>query len=102
MQSRIGYAMGPNGTWLPFITGGLAVGDVYAWDVLTPASGSKFMAGWTLGGGVETVRAPHWTLKVEYLYFDLGSAQLFNVVPTVPETVSLNGNLFRLGLNYRF
>ncbi len=29
--------------------------------------------GWTAGGGVEWMFAPHWSAKLEYLYFDLDS-----------------------------
>jgi hypothetical protein len=29
--------------------------------------------GWIVGGGVEYMLAPHWTVKAEYLYPDLGS-----------------------------
>jgi outer membrane immunogenic protein len=72
LRGRVGYATGPGGIWLPYVTGGLAVGELQAWDALTPASGSAFRAGWTLGAGVETVLARNWTLKVEYLYMDLG------------------------------
>ena len=81
----IGYALGPTGTWLPYITGGLAVGDVQAWDVLTPSSGQAFRAGWTVGAGIETLLGLNWTAKVEYLYMDLGSAQLFDVFPVLPK-----------------
>ena len=89
-------------TWLPYVTGGLAVGEVHAWDALTPASGSAFRAGWTIGAGFETVLAPNWTFKLEYLYMDLGSAHLFDIVPGVPETVSFRDNIFRIGINYKF
>jgi outer membrane immunogenic protein len=87
---------------MPYITGGLAVGEVQAWDALTPASGSAFRAGWTIGGGIEAAFARDWTVKLEYLYMDLGSAQLFNIVPGVPETVSFKANLVRLGIDYHF
>jgi len=87
---------------LPYVTGGLAVGEVHAWDALTPASGSAFRAGWTIGAGFETVLAPNWTFKLEYLYMDLGSAHLFDIVPGVPETVSFRDNIFRIGINYKF
>ena len=101
-RGRIGYAMGPDGTWLPYITGGLAVGEVHAWDALTPASGSAFMAGWAVGAGLEALIAPHWSVKVEYLYMDLGSAHLFDIVPGVPETVSFRASLVRAGIDYHF
>jgi len=99
-RGRLVYATGPTGNWLLYATGGLAVGEVHAWDVLVPASGTGFLAGWTAGGGVEVAFARNWTFKVEYLYVDLGSAQLFNVVPGVPETVSFRTNIVRAGLNY--
>ena len=46
--------------------------------------------------------ARNWTFKVEYLYMDLGSARMFNIVPGVPETVSFRANLVRAGVNYEF
>jgi outer membrane immunogenic protein len=101
-RGRIGYAAGPTGNWLLYATGGLAIGDVHAWDALTPAAGSEFRAGWTLGAGVEAAFAPNWTVKLEYLYVDLGKAHYFDIVPGVPETVSFNTNIVRAGINYRF
>jgi outer membrane immunogenic protein len=89
-RGRFGYAAGPNG--MPYVTSGLAVGEVQAFDSLTPASGSAFRTGWTVGAGIEALVFPHVTLNVEYLYMDLGSAQLFNIVLGVPETVSFKTN----------
>jgi outer membrane immunogenic protein len=102
LRGRIGYAMGATGNWLPYVTGGLAVGELQAWDALFPASGSDFRAGWTVGGGVEVGITRNWTAKIEYLYVDLGSKQMFNIVPGVPETVSFTANIIRGGINYRF
>jgi opacity protein-like surface antigen len=101
-RGRIGYAMGATGNWLPYVTGGLAVGELNAWDSLFPASGSDFRAGWTVGGGVEVGITRNWTAKIEYLYVDLGSQQMFNIVPGVPETVSFTANIIHGGINYRF
>lgn len=101
-RGRIGYAMGATGNWLPYVTGGLAVGELKAWDALFPSSGSDFRAGWTVGAGVEVGFERNWTFKLEYLYVDLGSSQMFNVVPGVPETVSFTANIVRAGLNYKF
>ena len=67
LRGRVGYPIGPSGTWMPYITGGLAVGEVQAWDALTPASGSAFRAGWTVGGGIEAAFAQNWSVKLEYL-----------------------------------
>src|SRR5262249_10977143 len=102
LRGRIGYAVGVIGNWLPYVTGGLAVGEVHAWDSLFPSSGRDFRTGWTVGGGVETAITHNWTFKVEYLYVDLGSRETFNVVPGVPETVSFRANIIRFGLNYKF
>jgi outer membrane immunogenic protein len=64
----------------------------HAWDALTPASGSAFRAGWTIGAGIETVLAPNWTFKFEYLYMDLGStfstSYLASLKRSVSETIS--------------
>jgi outer membrane immunogenic protein len=102
VRGRIGYAMGPTGNWLPYVTGGLAMGEVNGWDSLSPASGSDFRTGWTVGGGLETAFALRWSAKVEYLYVDLGSSVLFNIVPGVPETVSARANVIRFGINDKF
>ena len=74
--------------------GGLAVGEVQAWDALTPSSGQAFRGGWTVGRRRNIARS-----KLEYLYMDLGSTQLFDVVPGVAETVSFKVNLARAGIN---
>jgi outer membrane immunogenic protein len=101
-RGRFGYTLGAQGTWLVYATGGLAYGDLKGSDSLVNASGSEFRAGWTVGAGVETALAQHWTVKGEYLYVDLGHAVLFNAAPGVPETVSFTANIFRVGVNYKF
>ena len=58
------YALGSAVTWLPYIMGGLSVGEVQAWDALTPSSGQAFRGGWTVGAGVETLRAPNWSIFI--------------------------------------
>jgi outer membrane immunogenic protein len=88
--------------WFAYATGGLAYGRVRAWDSLFAVSGSKTLVGWTAGAGIEAILAPKWTAKVEYLYIDLGSGHLYDIVPGVPETVSLNAHVLRIGINYRF
>ena len=56
---------------MPYITGGLAYGDVSARVKGFPEQ-SDMRAGWTLGAGVEVALAAPWTAKLEYLYVDLG------------------------------
>ncbi|MGZ9141851.1 MAG: outer membrane protein, partial [Candidatus Binatia bacterium] len=102
LRGRLGYAMGPSGSILPYVTGGLAVGNLQGWDNLTPSEGSRFRAGWTVGAGIEARIAPQWTAKLEYLHVDLGHTILFDIVPLVPETVSFRADIVRVGLNRSF
>lgn len=95
VRGRIGYVAG---AWLPYITGGAAFGNVDACENVTCSSATY--TGWTIGGGIETMFAPNWSAKFEYLYTDLGSHNAYFVF--VPHTVSLNENIVRVGLNYRF
>jgi outer membrane immunogenic protein len=97
VRGRIGYSF----NWaMPYITGGLAVGDIRA---ATPgfAGGSTTNAGWTLGGGLEVALPGNWTAKAEYLRVDLGS---FNCTGCgLPSNnISMQENVFRAGLNYHF
>jgi opacity protein-like surface antigen len=101
LRGRVGYALGPTGNWLPYLTGGVAAGEVYAWDALLPASGDAFQVGWTVGAGLQSALAQNWSVKIEYLYVDLGS-QKFNVVPGVPENATFKASIFRAGLAYQF
>jgi outer membrane immunogenic protein len=65
-------------------------------------------AGWTLGAGLEWMFARDWSLKAEYLYFDLGSASatipLYNGLTYAVSRASVraNGNVIRVGVNYHF
>jgi outer membrane immunogenic protein len=70
---------------------------------------NKTLAGWTAGGGVEWLFYPNWSLKVEYLYYDLGRVT-FSMSPLVNSftvgapvaSTRFNGNIVRAGLNYHF
>jgi high affinity Mn2+ porin len=67
-RGRIGYSSGP---WLAYATGGLAwAGERF---LNTPAVGSdekhiNARLGWAAGAGVEYAFAPHWSVRLEYLY----------------------------------
>ncbi|MFG3756370.1 outer membrane protein, partial [Klebsiella pneumoniae] len=37
-------------------------------------AGSAGRSGWTIGGGVEVMFAPNWSVKAEYDYYDFGSS----------------------------
>jgi outer membrane immunogenic protein len=99
VRGRLGYAFD---RFLPYITGGLAVGDIRA-SVPGFAGASTTNAGWTLGGGVEFAFLPNWTAKAEYLYVDLGKFDCgLSCGVTTPDNVSLRTNIVRGGINYRF
>lgn len=54
---------------LAFFTGGVSVND---WaDAIGQNSGT--FTGWTVGGGLEYMIGPRWSLKAEYLYYDFGN-----------------------------
>lgn len=102
---------------LLYATGGLAYAHIktsgqfhYAAPVVDYfASGSDTRVGWTVGGGLEFRVAPRWTIKAEYLYYDLGKSSItsdFGVPVTAPFQSRFDfnnrGNIVRAGINYQF
>lgn len=83
----------------------------YRWASLA-GSKSNTEVGWTLGGGVEYAITNNWTVKGEYLYYDLGgNSYVVNgnwywtsttgwVAPIVKKDNA--GSLARIGVNYKF
>jgi high affinity Mn2+ porin len=97
-RGRLGYAAGP---WMFYATGGLAfTGERY---LNTPAIGNdekllRMRLGWAAGGGVEYAFAPHWSLRLEYLYSQFQNASVqFDSGATHAST--LNFQALRVGLN---
>jgi len=95
-RGRIGYAFN---RVMPYVTGGLAVGNVKASSAL--GSSDETRAGWTLGGGIEAKIVGPWSAKIEYLYADLGKTDCAACVVGGTD-VSFHANIVRAGLNYRF
>lgn len=91
VRGRVGYSFD---RWMPYVTGGLAVGNIKAHDAAFSKDETK--AGWTVGTGVEFAFAPQWTAKVEYLYVDLGHVDLAGI------KTDFYTNIVRGGVNYRF
>jgi high affinity Mn2+ porin len=97
-RGRVGYVAGP---WLTYATGGLAwAGERF---LNTPAVGSdekklNTRLGWVVGGGVEYAFAPHWSLRLEYLYSQFGRADIAFASGT-QYTSSLDFQSLRVGLN---
>jgi outer membrane immunogenic protein len=99
-RGRIGYAGWNN--WLPYITAGAAGGDVKATESFN-GSATKTKIGWTAGLGVEYAMWSSWSVKLEYLYVDLGKFDCgVSCSGGGPANVSFKANLVRAGLNYRF
>ena len=120
VRGRAGFAFG---NVLVFGTAGLAMGDVkynYALSnsnfpgAQASASKSATKVGWTAGGGIE-FGFGLWSLKTEYLYFDLGSEELTADVTAAPfggpstdpgvtftSDFETQGHIFRTGLSYHF
>ncbi len=100
VRGRLGYAGWNN--WLPYITGGLAMGDIKASNSLR-TDASKTKMGYALGAGVEYAMMTNWSVKLEYLYVDLGKFDCgVACSTTTPDNVSFKANVVRAGLNYRF
>ena len=86
---------------IPYVTGGLAVGDIRA-NRPGFAGVSDTKAGWTLGAGIEAAIAPNWTAKLAYLHVDLGSIGCSAAACGIPTNASFNADIVRAGLNFRF
>jgi outer membrane immunogenic protein len=97
-RARLGYAGWNN--LLPYITGGAAFGDIKATRGAVEASKTK--VGWTAGAGLEYAMWSSWSVKLEYLYVDLGSFDCGITCGAAVDNVSFNAHVVRAGLNYRF
>jgi outer membrane immunogenic protein len=119
VRGRIGVAASP--TILIFGTGGLAFGQVksstlgvFSLDGETYAgTASNTRAGWTVGGGMEWLFMPNWSVKWEYLYIDLGKLNYadgcisrvctqFATAPLYATNVQFREQVARVGINYHF
>ncbi|MGL5168511.1 MAG: carbohydrate porin [Afipia sp.] len=102
-RGRVGYAFG---TWLPYVTGGLAWGRTHV--DLNDADGdiigmkARMHLGWVAGAGLEFALGGNWSGKVEYNYIDLG-ARTYGLgdVPLPDVRVDPQVHAIKLGLNYR-
>jgi outer membrane immunogenic protein len=138
VRGRLGYTVTPS--LLLYGTGGLAYGEVSSTTSIgqqdtgpigvvattnlpyaSSASASSTRAGWTAGAGLEWMFMPRWSVKAEYLHYDLGSTSYNNTlsnivgppggaVPTggifytlgARSTASFAGDIVRAGLNMKF
>ena len=112
-RGRFGYT--PADRLLIYGTGGLAYGNVSSGsNVLFTSAGdtyqgssSQMQAGWTLGAGTEYAFTKNLSVKLEYLYVDLGSKSYTNagVAPfaafTYTTDLDTSMHVIRVGLNYK-
>jgi outer membrane immunogenic protein len=108
LTARLGYAVAPN--WLLYGQGGGAWGHTSTNITFAGIQGgetSKTRSGWTAGGGVEWMFAPHWSAFLEGNYMDFGSRDgtiVGNVVCThgcAWSTKATEATVL-VGVNYRF
>jgi len=76
---------------------------------------TSFRTGWTAGGGIEQKVGAYWTLKAEYLYYDIGHSSVTNTVNginawaccavgggiTKTNSFEFKGDMVRIGANYK-
>jgi outer membrane immunogenic protein len=99
IRGRVGYAFD---RWLPYVTGGLAVGGVQA-SVPGFSGTTSTQAGWTAGLGVEYAVTTNWRAKLEYLHVDLGSFNCgLGCGPAAANNVNFTSEVVRGGVSYRF
>jgi outer membrane immunogenic protein len=92
-RGRIGYAGWSS--MMPYITAGAAFAGVE--NSIGAASVSDTRIGWTAGVGLEYMLWSNWSVKLEYLYADLGTAD-----GPAATKIDVTANIVRAGLNYRF
>jgi outer membrane immunogenic protein len=98
-RGRVGYAFG---SWLPYVTGGLAAGDVKG-SAPGFSGATNTQIGWAAGAGVEYALSNQWSAKVEYLHVDLGNFDCgVSCGAAGTDNVSFHENLVRGGINFRF
>ena len=110
VTGRIGYAVGPalfyaKGGWAfldsNFQVGGVTTGGV-VWSTNNNNNG---LDGWTVGGGIEYLFAPSWSVKAEYLFFDFGRNHVDWIDARGDDfrfDRELQVNSFKVGVNYHF
>jgi outer membrane immunogenic protein len=86
---------------LIFATGGLAAGDVEIEVNDGYSAGTETLVGWTVGGGAELAVSEALSVKVEYLYVDLGDMETSSGGPPLTTDVGEN-HIIRAGVNWHF
>jgi outer membrane immunogenic protein len=108
VRGRAGILVTP--VALLYATGGWAYGHTTTSATATgfglteSVSSGNMQNGWTAGAGLEYAINPWLSFKTEYLYVNLGSANLSGMAGGIPVTVSEKTaiNTVKAGLNFKF
>ena len=95
LRARAGVAMS---NVMFYGTIGLAYGSLKLQNTLINVSEHHTSAGWAGGLGMEVALMGNWTARAEYLYVDLGDSTF--ILDGAGH--SIQSNLLRFGVNYRF
>jgi len=57
-------------------------------------SGSNTEDGWTAGAGIEYAISNNWSVKVEYLYYELGTESAKSAIPNANNFPGARGTSF--------
>ncbi|QKC93960.1 outer membrane protein [Mesorhizobium sp. NZP2298] len=98
IRGRVGYAFD---RWLPYVTAGVAMGNVKIDEHVFGAAETKFQTGYAVGGGAEYAFNNNWTVRAEYLYVDLGKKD-FGFDPFASYDVKTNFSVVRAAVAYKF
>ncbi len=110
VRGRVGFMVD---RFLPYLTGGVAIGDIHGQEGTAPGfgafgSGNRTIVGWTIGVGLEGKIAPQWSAKLEFLHVDLGTHGIFTDTGIigfpgpVAQRVQFSSEIVRAGVNYQF
>lgn len=90
--------------FLPFVTGGLAIGGLEARSVENDDldEGEQTEIGWTIGGGIEFGVSENLSIKAEYLYFEFDKFRYDDGTSDVSFDADADFSIIRGGLNWRF
>jgi len=107
LRARAGVVFGGGG--FLYATGGAAFAGIQdsAAGAGAVVSSTTNVTGWTVGGGVEFMPWPNWSLKVEYLFVQFPTiTDAFNTFAPVGTFVGVNTrlseNIVRMGINWHF
>jgi outer membrane immunogenic protein len=116
VRPRVGVTLVPR--LLVYGTGGVAFASVtqFAITNFRPVGTTEYPAfidgtktGWIAGGGAEVALARRWSVRGEYLHYNLGSdSKTVNAIPLLPPFqvgytfADITANTFNFGVNFRF